>query len=49
VLGQAHFDEVLAEMNAEHQSLTRSLLGGDTGAADARPLGTARRTRRQWS
>jgi len=28
VLRQAHFDEVLAAMNAEHQSLTRSLLGG---------------------
>jgi ATP-dependent 26S proteasome regulatory subunit len=46
VLGQAHFDEVLAEMNAEHQSLTRSLLGGDAGAGDVRPLGTFRRTRR---
>jgi hypothetical protein len=47
VVRQAHFDEVLAEMNAERQSLTRSLLGGDAGAADARPLGTFRRARRQ--
>ncbi|HTU04394.1 MAG TPA: ATP-binding protein, partial [Trebonia sp.] len=31
VLRQAHFDEVLAAMNAEHQSLTRSLLGGESG------------------
>jgi ATP-dependent 26S proteasome regulatory subunit len=30
VLRQAHADAVLAEMNAEHQSLTRSLLVGDT-------------------
>jgi hypothetical protein len=30
VLRQAHADAVLAEMNAEHQSLTRSLLAGDT-------------------
>jgi len=46
VLHPAHFDEVLAEMNAEHQSLTRSLLGGDTVPGDARSLGTTRRTRR---
>jgi len=46
VLRQAHFDEVLAEMSAEHQSLTRSLLGGDAGPGDARPLGTFRRARR---
>lgn len=46
VLRQAHFDEVLAEMNAEHQSLTRSLLGGDAASGDARPLGTVRRARR---
>jgi len=43
VLRQAHFDEVLAEMNAEHQSLTRSLLGGDAAAGDARPPGAFRR------
>ena len=56
VLRRAHFDEVLAEMNAEHQSLTRSLLGAGTapagtapaGAAPAgtRPPGTFRRPRR---
>ena len=46
VLRQAHFDEVLAEMNAEHQSLTRSLLGGDAAAGDARPPGAFRRSRR---
>jgi hypothetical protein len=46
VLGDAHFDEVLAEMNAERQSLTRSLLGGDTGTAEARPVGALRRSRR---
>jgi hypothetical protein len=46
VVRAAHFDQVLAEMNAEHQSLTRSLLGGDAGSADARPLGTFRRARR---
>jgi hypothetical protein len=45
-LRQAHFDEVLAEMNAEHQSLTRSLLGGDAASSDARPIGPARRPRR---
>jgi hypothetical protein len=44
-LRQAHFDEVLAEMNAEHQSLTRSLLGGEAGAAEARPPGGLRRRR----
>jgi hypothetical protein len=46
VVRQAHFDEVLAEMGAEHQSLTRSLLGGDAAPGDARPLGTFRRARR---
>jgi ATPase family associated with various cellular activities (AAA) len=45
VLHDAHFDEVLAEMNSEHQSLTRSLLGGDATPADARSPG-ARRPRR---
>jgi len=46
VLRQPHFDEVLAEMNAEHQSLTRSLLGGDAEPAGARPLPALRRARR---
>ena len=46
MLRHAHFDEVLAEMNAEHQSLTRSLLGGDAAPGDARPLGALRRPRR---
>jgi len=46
VLRTAHFDEVLAEMNAQHQSLTRSLLGGETGAADTRPAAAFRRIRR---
>jgi hypothetical protein len=46
VLRQAHFDEVLAEMNAEHQSLTRSLLGGEAAPGDARPPGAFRRSRR---
>jgi hypothetical protein len=46
VLRQPHFDEVLAHMNAEHQSLTRSLLGGDTEPGTARPLPTFRRARR---
>jgi hypothetical protein len=46
VLRQEHFDEVLAEMNAEHQSLTRSLLGGDAAPSDARPAGSFRRSRR---
>ena len=46
MLRQAHFDEVLAEMNAEHQALTRSLLGGDAASGDARPPGTVRRARR---
>jgi hypothetical protein len=36
-LSQAHLDQVLAEMNAEHQSLTRSLLGGDASLAGPRP------------
>jgi hypothetical protein len=31
VLRDAHFAEVLAEMNGEHQALTRSLLGVDPG------------------
>jgi hypothetical protein len=47
VLRQEHFDEVLAEMNAERQSLTRSLLGGDAGSRDARPLNPSRRARRR--
>jgi hypothetical protein len=38
-LSQAHFDEVLAEMNAEHQSLTRSLLGAGTLPGEPRPPG----------
>lgn len=43
VLRQAHFDEVLAGMNAEHQALTRSLLGGGTVLGDGRPPGAFRR------
>jgi hypothetical protein len=46
VLRQAHFDEVLAEMNAEHQSLTRSLLGADTLPGEPRPMGAIQRPRR---
>ena len=46
VLRQAHFDEVLAEMSAEHQSLTRSLLGGDAVPRDARPQRAQHRPRR---
>lgn len=46
LLRQLHFDQVLAQMNAEHQSLTRSLLGGDAEPGAARPLPTARRARR---
>ncbi len=46
VLREAHFDEVLAEMNAEHQALTRSLLGGDAASGDARPGAAFRRVRR---
>jgi hypothetical protein len=46
VLRPAHFDEVLADMNAEHQSLTRSLLGGEAAPGDARPPGPHRRARR---
>jgi hypothetical protein len=46
VLSQAHFDEVLAEMNAEHQSLTRSLLGAETLPGEPRPPGAFRRPRR---
>ena len=45
-LRQAHFDEVLAEMSAEHQALTRSLLGGDTVSRDGHPLAASRRPRR---
>ena len=47
VLREAHFSEVQAEMSAEHQTLTRSLLGGgDTTAGDARPMSSYRRIRR---
>ncbi|MGB6457816.1 MAG: AAA family ATPase [Streptosporangiaceae bacterium] len=46
LLRQLHFDQVLAQMNAEHQSLTRSLLGGDAEPGAARPLPTVRRARR---
>jgi ATP-dependent 26S proteasome regulatory subunit len=46
VLRQEHFDEVLAEMNAEHQSLTRSLLGAETLPGEPRPPGGFRRPRR---
>jgi hypothetical protein len=46
VLRQAHFDEVLAEMNAEHQSLTRSLLGGDAAPGDTHRPATFRRSHR---
>jgi len=46
VLRQAHFDEVLAEMSAEHQSLTRSLLGGDAVPGDGRPQRAQHRPRR---
>jgi hypothetical protein len=46
VLRQAHFDEVLAQMSAEHQSLTRSLLGGDTVPRDGRPQRAQHRPRR---
>ena len=46
VLRQPHFDEVLTAMNAEHQSLTRSLLGGATDPGAARPLPTVRRAGR---
>jgi ATP-dependent 26S proteasome regulatory subunit len=49
-LRQAHVDAVLAEMNVEQQALTRSLLGGDTSRAEARPVqfspGAFRRPRR---
>jgi hypothetical protein len=44
-LRQAHFDEVLDEMNSERQALTRSLLGGDVGPPGARPQAPFRRTR----
>jgi hypothetical protein len=44
-LRQPHFDAVLAEMNAEHQSLSRSLLGGDAEPGAARPLPAFRRPR----
>jgi hypothetical protein len=46
VLRAAHFDEVLAEMNAQHQSLTRSLLGAEAGPTDTRPAAAFRRIRR---
>jgi hypothetical protein len=46
VLRQEHFDEVLAEMSAEHQSLTRSLLGAGTLPADAHPQAALRRGHR---
>ena len=46
VLREAHFSEVRADMSAEHQTLTRSLLGGDTAAADTRPVGSFRCIRR---
>ena len=46
VLRQEQFDEVLAEMNAEHQSLTRSLLGAETLPGEPRPPGGFRRPRR---
>jgi hypothetical protein len=46
VLSQAHFDEALAEMNAEHQSLTRSLIGAETRPGEPRPPGAFRRPRR---
>jgi ATPase family associated with various cellular activities (AAA) len=42
VLRPAHFDEVLADMHAEHQSLTRSLLGGETLPGEARPAAAFR-------
>jgi hypothetical protein len=45
VMRQPHFDEVLAQMNAEHQSLTRSLLGGDAEPGAARPIPSFRRSR----
>jgi ATPase family associated with various cellular activities (AAA) len=37
VLHGAYFTEVLAEMNGEHQTLTRSLLGSDAGDRPPRP------------
>jgi ATPase family associated with various cellular activities (AAA) len=46
VLRQSHFDHVLADMSAEHQSLTRTLLGSDAGRGDARPPGAFRRSHR---
>ena len=46
VLREAHFEEVLGEMNAEHQTLTRSLLGADTATGDVRPMSGYRRIRR---
>jgi hypothetical protein len=36
-LRSAYFAEVLAEMNSEHHTLTRSLLGSDTGRAEGGP------------
>jgi hypothetical protein len=47
VLRDAHFTAVLAEMNGERQSLTRSLLGVDAGEdAGADPDGRPVRHRR---
>jgi hypothetical protein len=46
VLSREHFDEALAEMNAEHQALTRSLLGGGAVPADAHPPAALRRGHR---
>ncbi len=46
VLREAHFEAVLTEMSAQHQSLTRSLLGGDTAAGEMRPAAAFRRMRR---
>jgi hypothetical protein len=51
VLRRVHFAEVLAEMNSEHHTLTRALLGGD--ADDGEPAATDHRQRgrkvRLWS
>jgi ATP-dependent 26S proteasome regulatory subunit len=46
VLRQAHFEEVLAGMNAEHQTLTRSLLGGEAAPGEAPRPDVLRRIRR---
>jgi hypothetical protein len=37
VLRGPHFDEVLAEMNSEHNALTRSLLGAPAASEPAGP------------